>query len=185
MINTIQNLDTSILLFIQDNLRSPLLNLIMIFFTKIGDIGFIWIVTGLVLFIKKSTRKGGLVVLVCLLAAYVINDGGLKLIIARPRPYATIDGLSILVKPLSSYSFPSGHANSSFAAALALTVVFGKKGAYSYILACFIALSRCYVGVHYPSDVIGGAIVGTIVSLVVCLIMIKYLKIDLKERRCN
>ena len=185
MINAIQNLDTSILLFIQENLRFPFLNIIMVFFTKLGDIGFIWIVTGLFLLIKKSTRNGGIVVLACLLAAYVINDLGLKLLIARPRPYATIDGLSILVKPLSSYSFPSGHANSSFAAALALTLIFHRKGALFYILAFIIAFSRCYVGVHYPSDVVGGALVGTLVSLAVYLIMTKTLEFEINKRRCD
>ena len=185
MINAIQNFDASVLLLIQDNLRFPFLNFLMIFITKLGDAGIIWIATGVFFLVQKRTRRGGFVVLMCLLAAYLINDWGLKLLVARPRPYATIDGLSILVEPLSSYSFPSGHANSSFAAALALTLVFGKKGLIAYIPAVLIAFSRCYVGVHYPSDVFGGALVGTLVSLAVYLIMTKALKFEINKRRCD
>lgn len=178
MIDTIQSLDASALLFIQDHLRAPILNTIMVLFTKLGDLGFIWIITGLFLLIWVKTRRGAIFVLICLLAAYLINDWGFKLLVERPRPYATIEGLSILVKPLSSFSFPSGHSSSSFAAAIALTLAFGKRGALAYIPAFIIAFSRCYVGVHYPSDIIGGALVGTLVSFVVYTLLNRYLKAD-------
>lgn len=178
MIQLIQNFDTEALLFIQDFVRAPFSNAIMVFFSTIGNLGFLWIVFGLVLLIPKRTRRGGFDMLICLAVAYIINDLVIKELVARARPYDAIEGLKILVSPLKSYSFPSGHANSSFAAALVLTLAFGKKGAWAYIPAALITFSRCYVGVHYPSDVFAGMIVGTLVALAVYMLLKKYIKTD-------
>ncbi|NLT63663.1 MAG: phosphatase PAP2 family protein [Clostridiales bacterium] len=183
MTNAIQNFDAGALLFIQENLRIPLMDAFMVFITKLGDIGFIWITIGLVLLVPKKTRRRAFNILICLLSAYLINDLLIKELVARPRPYDTIGDLSILVKPLSSYSFPSGHSSSSFAAALALTLAFGRKGALSYIPAVLIAFSRCYVGVHYPSDVLGGALVGTLVTLATYKLLDRYIKSDLIPKK--
>lgn len=176
MIEAIQNIDTHVLLYIQDFIRTPFLTGIMVFFSLIGNSGFVWIALGLVLLIPKKTRRGGFQLLLCLLAAYIINNLIFKELVARIRPYDVIDGLSILVKPLSSYSFPSGHTNSSFAAALALTLAFGKRGALAYIPAALIAFSRCYVGVHYPSDVLAGLLVGTLAAFITYRLIEKFLK---------
>ncbi len=166
MIDLIQSLDTSVLLYIQHFLRTPWMTPVMVFFSLIGNVGLVWILTGIVLLIPKRTRRGGILTLICLLAAYLVNDQVLKELVARPRPYHTLTELEILVAQLTSSSFPSGHTNSSFAAAMALTLAFGKRGALAYIPATLIALSRCYVGVHYPSDVLAGMIVGTLVAFI-------------------
>ena len=182
MIQSIQNLDTGALLYIQDFIRTPFLNAIMVFFSTIGNLGMLWIVLGLVLLIPKRTRRGGFDMLICLAVAYIINDLVIKEIVARLRPYDTIESLKILVSPLKSTSFPSGHANSSFAAAMTLTLAFGKRGAWAYIPAAMIAFSRCYVGVHYPSDVFAGMIVGTLVAFAVYMLLKKYVKTDLIKK---
>ncbi|MEA4894707.1 MAG: phosphatase PAP2 family protein [Oscillospiraceae bacterium] len=179
MIEILRNLDANALLYIQDFLRTPFLTPFMVFFSKIGNMGIVWIVTGLLLLIPKRTRRGGFDMLLCLIAAYAVNDLLVKPLVGRARPYETIEGLRILVSPLSSYSFPSGHTNSSFASAIALTLAFGKKGALAYIPAVLIAFSRCYVGVHYPSDVFAGMIVGTLTALLTYLLLHKYVKTDL------
>ena len=67
--------------------------------------------------------------------------------------------------------------------ALALTLAFGRRGAYAYIPAVLIAFSRCYVGVHYPSDVIAGAVVGTLVSWGVYVLLEKYVKTDFIRKK--
>jgi membrane-associated phospholipid phosphatase len=174
----IQSFDTSALLYIQDFLRTPALTAIMVFLSRIGDFGFVWIFIGFLLLIPAKTRRGAFDMLICLLAAYIINDLVLKFVFERIRPYEVINELKLLVPPESTYSFPSGHANSAFAAALALTLAFGRKGALAYIPAALIAASRCYVGVHYPSDVLAGMIVGTAVSLAVYLLLRRYVKTD-------
>jgi len=183
VIDTIQNFDASALLYIQDFIRMPFLNAIMVFFSTIGNLGLLWIALGLVLLFPKRTRRGGVDILICLAIAYIINDLVIKELVARVRPYDTIEGLKILVSPLSSFSFPSGHANSSFAAAMALTLAFGKKGAWAYIPASLIAISRCYVGVHYPSDVIAGMIVGTLVAFGVYMLLKKYVKTNFIKKK--
>lgn len=174
----LQSFDTAALLYIQDFIRTPILTAIMVFLSKLGNAGLIWIFTGLLLIISKRTRRGGFDLLICLIAAYIVNDLVIKELVARVRPYETIQGLSILVAPESSYSFPSGHTSSSFAAAFALTRAYGKKGALAYIPAVLIAVSRVYVGVHYPSDVLAGMIVGTVVALAVYMLLQKYVKTD-------
>ena len=178
MIDVIQSFDTSALLYIQDSIRAPFLNDIMVLFSIVGNSGLLWIILGLLLLIPKATRRGGFDMLICLLAAFIINDLVIKELVARARPYNTIESLQILVSPLSSYSFPSGHSNSSFAAAMALTLAFGKKGAWAFLPAALIALSRCYVGVHYPSDVFVGIIVGTVVAFAVYKLLQRYVKTD-------
>ncbi len=183
MIEAIQNFDASALLYIQDFLRTPFLTSLLVLFSKIGNNGLVWILTGVILLIFRKTRRGGFDLLICLLSAYIINDLLIKFLVCRARPYDTIEGLTTLVAPLSSYSFPSGHANSSFAAAIALTLAFGQKGALAYIPAVLIAVSRCYVGVHYPSDVFAGMLVGTLVSLAVYKLLRKYIKTDLVRKK--
>lgn len=162
----ILNFDSTILLFFQEHLRAAWLNPIVEFITHLGDMGILWIVLGIVMLCFKKTRRQGLVMLLCLLGAWIVNDFVIKPWVARPRPFNVIPGLENLVGE-DSFSFPSGHTNASFACALALTLIYGKKGAWSYVAAALIAVSRCYVGVHYPTDILGGMVVGTLMSLIV------------------
>lgn len=173
MLQAIQSADEYIMLFLQDNVRTAVLNAIMIFVTTIGNTGAVWLILGAVMLIPKKHRRSGLTLLACISLCWIFNDLILKNIIARPRPFMTIESLTLLVGEPSSWSFPSGHSCSSFASAYALTKCFGKKGAWSYVLAALIALSRPYVGVHYVSDIIVGAIVGTIGAILVCITLDK------------
>lgn len=170
------------LLFLQDSMRQDWLNPIMIFITSLADAGIAWIILGVLLLFFKKTRRGGLIALLCLAGAWLINDFVLKELFARVRPYDAIEGLSIIVRPESSFSFPSGHTNASFASAFGLTAAFGKKGAWSYIPAALIGFSRCYVGVHYLTDVLAGAAVGTLVAFLVYRLFV-YVEKKLAERR--
>ena len=172
MIEALTLFEQSILLFIQNNLRIDFLNPIVVFITRLGDMGIAWIVLGVIMLFFKKTRRGGLIMLLCLAGAWLVNDFVLKPLVARIRPYDAVGTLSILVHAESSFSFPSGHTNASFASAIALTMVYGKKGAWAYLPASLIALSRLYVGVHYPTDVLGGMIVGTVMGYLVYRLII-------------
>ena len=127
-----------------------------------GDAGMMWILLGVALFLFASTRKRGIIMLSVLAASAAVNNLLIKNLVMRPRPYAVLPELEVLVTKLSSYSFPSGHACSSFAAATALTILFGRRGAWSFIPAVIISISRVYLGMHYLSDVLCGAVFGTI-----------------------
>ncbi|MGZ5376233.1 MAG: phosphatase PAP2 family protein, partial [Solirubrobacterales bacterium] len=89
-----------------------------------------------------------------------------KLLVRRPRP--VLEGLPPLGGAPSSLSFPSAHATSSFACATAMTRI-APEAAVLYVLAALIAAGRPYLGMHYPSDVLAGALLGTALGLVVPL----------------
>ena len=166
-------------------IQSHLLTAIMTTVTTLGDEGIIFIVLGLVLFCTKKYRKAGLSILVALVVMLVLNNLVLKELIARPRPF-NLDPETYAwwhevykypnfnIHQPSSYSFPSGHTSSAFAAAIALLCHDRKLGIPTTIFAAIMGFSRIYVEVHYCTDVIGGAIVGIIYALIGVLIA-KYL----------
>ena len=158
----IQSFDENALLFIQEHLRSTPVTELMRWMTRLGDGGIMWIILGVLLLCFASTRRRGAVYLSALAGTAVLNNLLIKPLAARPRPYAVMEGLRVLVEKLSSYSFPSGHTSASFAAATALTLLFGRRGAWSFIPAVLIALSRPYLGMHYPTDVLCGALLGVL-----------------------
>jgi undecaprenyl-diphosphatase len=133
----------------------------MVFFSMIGNVGALWLILALSLALTKKYRRVGIDIFISVALCWLVSDLVLKLLVMRPRPFDEIPGLIVLVKGASSYSFPSGHACSSFAAAFVLMRHWGKKGALFYIVAGLISVSRVWVGVHYPSDVLCGALLGT------------------------
>lgn len=165
MLETLLNLDGGFLLFLQENVRSPILNSIMIFITTLGDGGFIWIVATIALLIPKKTRKVGVMSAVALLGSLIINNNLIKNLVKRPRPFVTFTDIRILIPTPSEFSFPSGHTSSSFAAAAVFYRFLPKKlGIPAVVLAGLIGFSRLYVGVHYPTDVIAGVLMGILLS---------------------
>lgn len=156
--------DFEILFFIKDHIRNEFLDVIVPFYTNLGDDGIIWIVLGLVLLIPKKTRKCGVMVLAALLVMLVTNNIILKNLIARPRPCATYPELVELVKIPTSYSFPSGHTVSAMAVAFTVFLQHKKLGAVTIVCGILMGLSRLYVGVHFPTDVFGGILVGAAIA---------------------
>lgn len=154
-------LDGNILLWIQEYIRNPELTEFFRTITHWGDHGEIWILTGVLLLFFAKSRKAGLTVLMALLLSLLFNNMFLKNVIARVRPYEVIEGLLPLIPGPRDFSFPSGHTASSFAAAVSIYRNMPKKfGICALILAGLIALSRLYLGVHYPTDVLGGIAFG-------------------------
>ena len=165
MLETLLNLDGGFLLFLQESVRNPILDNIMIFITSLGNGGMIWIAATIILMIPKKTRKVGIMSAVALLGSLIINNNIVKNIVQRPRPFVTFTELQIIIPTPSEFSFPSGHTSSSFAAAAVFYRHLPKKiGMPSVVLAGLIGFSRLYVGVHYPTDVIAGVIMGILLS---------------------
>lgn len=168
-------IELSILDSIQ-NLRAPLLDTLMCFFSRIADNGLIWIILALVLLIIPKQRKTGMIVAVALILDLIICNGILKHLFARVRPCDVNQAIQLLVERPTDFSFPSGHAAASFAAVSAL--VFSKKKHLwipSLIVAVIICFSRMYLYVHYPTDILGGIVVGIICGLLGYLICNKLL----------
>ncbi len=135
-----------------------------------GRLGLLWIVIALVLY--AVYRRWGVFALTVLAVAFADwSATGLKALIGRPRPPVRYAEPKTLVPLPHDASFPSGHAATSFAAATMLSLSFPRFAPFLYVLAAAVAFSRVYVGVHYPLDVLGGALLGALVSVVLRLLV--------------
>ena len=157
----IENIDFSILYWIQENLRCAFLDVIFPFFSTVCNNGEIWIVAGIVLLFFKKYRRYGIFLLVALLLGSLIGNEIIKPLVARVRPCNAVSTLpDMLVSVPSSFSFPSGHTVSSVVGATVLTRANKRFGYAAIPVAALIAFSRLYVFVHFPTDVLTGAILG-------------------------
>ena len=176
--------ELSIFLWIQENLRG-LMDSFWIFITKLGDKGWFWILLAVILLFFKKTRTVGATVIVALIINHVMTNMILKDLVGRPRPYTASPEIVTLIKQLSSYSFPSGHTSSSFAAAFIIYRMMPKKaGIPALILAAMIGFSRMYVGVHYPTDVLGGVLVAFVSSVWAHYLVRRVIR-KVEEKRAN
>lgn len=171
----IQSWDVSILNFIQDNIVNPFLDIFFSLVTHLGDGGIFWIAVAVIMLFFKKTRKTGLMMGVALLLGVIIGNGILKNVFGRVRPYALDDAMRsidmLLVKAPHDASFPSGHTLASFEAATVLMIRDKRFGIPAMIIAICVALSRLYLYIHFPTDVIAGAILGIINAFLGVLIV--------------
>lgn len=169
IIQSLLQLDESLLLWIQYYCRTPFLTSVFLFITHLGDHGGIWVALTCVLLIPKKTRAVGVMLLLSLVASLLINNVILKNLVVRIRPYEVIQQLTLLIEQQTDFSFPSGHTASSFAAAVVIWQELSHRyGTAALILAVCIGFSRLYLGVHYPSDVIFGALSGILIGVFAC-----------------
>jgi len=167
MLESLINFEGSILLFLQNYVRNPVLNALLIPFTLSNNAGISCILIVAVFIYFKSLRKAGILMGISLLLEFLLNNLIIKNLFARIRPYEVIDGLILLVGKAPDYSFPSGHTGSAFALAVVIFMVMDRKyGIIALILASLMGFSRLYVGIHYPSDVLGGVILGIVTSVI-------------------
>lgn len=177
MMEWILNADSNLLLFIQEAIRNPVLTPIFTVITTLGNGAVIWILISMGLLSSRKTRKTALMCAVAMLVSLVINNLALKNIVGRSRPYDMIQGLVPLVGKPMDYSFPSGHTASSFAAAWVLYRRLPKRfGIPALVLAGLIGVSRLYVGVHYPTDVLAGLISGIGCGCIACMWVSAFLR---------
>ncbi len=116
----------------------------------------------LLLLCYKPTRKWGGVMALSLLLMLIFGEGTLKNLFQRARPYTHLPNLQLLIPPEPSYSFPSGHAAVSFAGAMVVWMMDPKRwGRVALATALLILFSRLYLSVHYPTDLLAGALLGT------------------------
>lgn len=146
-------------------LYTPLLDRLMIGISFLGNSGWIWIAAGVALLFSKKYRRSGILVLVALLLGLLIANLTIKPLVARLRPFQIDPTLSLLIPPPGEFSFPSGHSVSSAAAATVLTLTDKKFGRVAVPLALLIAFSRLYLTVHFPTDVMAGLLLGTLIGL--------------------
>lgn len=174
MISAITAIDFSILHWIQDNLRSAFSDKFFSSVTALGNAGIFWIVLGLILLCIPRTRPCGICVLVCLAVDALAGEVVLKHLFTRIRPCVAEPIQDMLIAVPSTYSFPSGHSASSFTAATAIFFFHRRAGAAAYVLAALIAFSRLYCYVHFPTDVLAGAVLGVCVACLLTPRMRRY-----------
>lgn len=162
--NALSRIEGDLLLWIQENLRGCM-DAPVRFISMLGDHGLFWIFLTLLLFLFKKTRRAALASALSMLLTLLVVNILLKPLAARIRPYEVIEGLRYIVAKESEFSFPSGHSANSLACAWVLFRMCDKRiGVPALILALLIALSRLYVGVHYPTDVLAGVAIGMLLA---------------------
>ena len=180
--------DHSAFQWIQEHVWCGFLDVVMPMITFLGEGGFFWILLAVVFLFSKKYRKVGVTMAFALIVMLLVNDLTLKNIFARVRPFnfepfadlyasfPVVDGKpDLLVSLPSSFSFPSGHTSSSFAAATA--ILLNKKwkvGVPAFVLAILIGFSRNYLMVHYPTDVLFGALMGIAYAVIAYFLIAKF-----------
>ncbi len=161
--DTLNIFEANILLWIQENIRTDILDIVMAFISNINNAGMLAIAAIIILIVVKRYRAVGFTAMISLISEFVVVNVFTKNIVARTRPYIVNDALEVLGKLPSDYSFPSGHTGSAFAVAIVMFFCMpAKYGVPSIIVAVLMGISRLYNGVHYPTDVLAGAVIGLI-----------------------
>ena len=153
-------MDMAVLNFIQNHLRNTVGDHLFPVITALGNAGLVWLVLAAVLLILPRTRKLGLIVTTALILEAIPCNLILKPLVERARPFTVNPAVELLIAKPADFSFPSGHTSASFAVASALFFRKERLWIPAGILAVLVAFSRLYLYVHYPSDVLAGALIG-------------------------
>ena len=163
MLELIQQFDEGALWWIAQHLRMTWLDPLVMFYTNLGNGGLSFIAVALLLLVFHQTRKAGATALTALAFGAAVTNLTIKPLITRPRPWVVMEDFVCLVTSSYPNSFPSGHTTAAFAFGVALFLTVKPKWAKAAALtaAALMGLSRLYVGVHFPTDVLAGAVIGT------------------------
>ena len=185
------NLNRFLFRLVNDAWTSPALDSCMIFFDSINDYGVVWLVLlgALAALSGKTGRRAALAGL----AAMVVGSSSsevLKSLVMYPRPFVSLSDVRLLVSPPGSYSFPSVNATYAFAASSGASLtarrLLGRLPVWSWgflALAVAVSYSRVYVGVHYPGDVLSGAIIGMSLGWLVASIGLRFCQVEVFDER--
>ena len=132
----------------------------MLFASAIGAGAFIWWVTAVIAGVFPNKRAAAWRMILAVAFTFVVCDYALKPVINRPRPYEVDHNITVIDAKPDTRSFPSGHAAMAVAGALAGSRMLPYSAWAWWPLALVVAISRVYIGVHWPSDVIAGAVIG-------------------------
>ena len=162
LLQRILHWDETVLRWIADNLRFPILDRVMVAYTVLGNGGWAFIVIAVALLCIRRTRRAGISALSAMTRGLVYTNLVLKPMVARPRPWIALEEFVPLVTSNDMNSFPSGHTCAAFSFGVAVSIALPEKWgkAAALIAAALMGISRLYVGVHFPTDVLAGAIVG-------------------------
>lgn len=162
--------DLPILDWIQANLQCGFLDTVMPIITLFGEGGIFWIAWALILFCIPKYRKTGTGMLLALIMGVLVCNVTLKPLVGRIRPYDFQADLGVtinlLINAQHDFSFPSGHTIASFEAAVVLLLNDKRMGIPAMVICVLVTLSRLYLYVHYPTDVIFSIFAGTLFAFI-------------------
>lgn len=175
-----QEFELEILDFVREHIRNGFLDTVMPIVTMCGNLGIFWVAMALVISAKAKYRRCSITMLIGLLLGVLIGNLAVKNMIQRDRPCWVNEIQDMLISNPQDFSFPSGHTLSSFCAATILCYYDKRLGIPSFGVALLIAFSRLYLYVHFPTDIVGGAIIGVLVA---CLTISGTNKFLFKEQK--
>ena len=192
---TFQNFDYKILEFYH-NLHAgsmgPFFDVFNKYFTRLGDGGYFVLAIGLILLLFKKSRKIGMGMIGGVIIGALFTNVAIKNVVARPRPYVSTQTfqdwwLAVGHGLESEYSFPSGHTTSVAAAMWPVFLNCRKKVSWLvFLFVIAIGATRNYIMVHFPSDILGGIIVGSVAGILsYCLVKLLYDKVFIKGKLGN
>ena len=168
LINKIDAFGDKIIGFIYN--KNRFIDKLMIAVTLSGELGIIWIIISFFLFSRTKYTKEAIMVLLAIALASILGEGIIKHIVKRKRPFIKNNIIKLMISQPGTYSFPSGHTASSFAAATVFIRTDMRLTYLIVVIAILISFSRLYLRVHYLSDVIGGIILGVLSGTIVVMI---------------
>ena len=151
-------------LYLLQELHTPLVDGLMTFITTLGDHGIFWLLLAAVLFAVSRTRMMGGCMLISIGIGFLLGNVALKNMVARQRPCWLDPSVELLVPVPKDFSFPSGHSLVSFEGAVCIFLFNRKWGIPALMLAVLTAFSRLYLFVHFPTDVLAGIVMGTVIA---------------------
>lgn len=163
--------DNYVLFIINRKMKNKYLDKVMPVITSLGNLGVVWLAIAVILLFVEKNKSIGEVVILTMIFSTIVGEGIIKHLVKRVRPCNQKNNSTLLIVKPISYSFPSGHTLSSFAAAEVLSIYFINYKIIFITIALLIALSRIYLYVHYPTDVIAGMLIGILCSKLIFIIL--------------
>ncbi len=187
MLDLLYNIDVQIFYFINVTLANPVTDFLMPFITERSHWMIFYVIMWFAMLIKGGRRGAiaAILILICILVSDQTSSSVIKNLFCRVRPCNVLPGVHLLVSCTSSFSFPSSHAVNHFAGSFVLSHFYPEYRLWLYGGSFIIAISRVFVGVHYPSDVLGGILIGLFIGFIILqlwLLTNKLLKINYKRK---
>ncbi len=171
----IREIDFMVLEYIREHLRNGFLDNIMPVVTAFGNMGMFWVVVALIISAKRKYRKCSITMMIGMIMGVILGNFVVKNIVRRDRPCWINEIGDMLIANPQDFSFPSGHTMSSFIAATILFYYDKRLGVPSFGVALLIAFSRMYLYVHFPTDIIGGAMLGVGIAIMTVSLTNRYI----------
>jgi undecaprenyl-diphosphatase len=177
VLEILESIDISLFRFLNGSLSNPIFDFLMPFITDLNKQRLVLVFVALILLWmllrgKQHVKIAAVLLIVTIVFSDQLSSSVFKYWLERPRPCHSLHNVHLLVSCGSGYSFPSSHAVNNFAGALILAFFFPRSKWWFFGFAAIVAFSRVSVGAHYPSDIIGGAVIGLLCAGFVLVVFI-------------